>query len=80
MNLDPTSEDTGAAHEGGGRPPRCAPLPREHPGGPRTYPLHPYIPTYPKTSKTEDQTESKRNETFGNVIFGTNVIQRTWTL
>ena len=26
------------------------------------------------------QTESKRNETFGNVIFGTNVIQRTWTL
>ena len=28
----------------------------------------------------EYQTESKRNETFGNVIFGTNVIQRTWTL
>ena len=26
------------------------------------------------------QTESKRNETFGNVIFGTNMIQRTWTL
>ena len=26
------------------------------------------------------QTESKRNETFGNVIFGMNVIQRTWTL
>ena len=25
------------------------------------------------------QTESKRNETFGNVIFGTNVIQRTWS-
>ena len=24
--------------------------------------------------------EYKRNETFGNVIFGTNVIQRTWTL
>ena len=24
--------------------------------------------------------ESKRNETFRNVIFGTNVIQRTWTL
>ena len=24
--------------------------------------------------------ESKRNETFGNVIFGTNVIQRTWSL
>ena len=26
------------------------------------------------------QTKSKRNETFGNVIFGTNVIQRTWSL
>ena len=25
----------------------------------------------------EYQTESKRNETFGSVIFGTNVIQRT---
>ena len=28
----------------------------------------------------EYQTESKRKETFGNVIFGTNVIQRTWSL
>ena len=28
----------------------------------------------------EYQTESKRNETFGNVIFGTNMIQRTFTL
>ena len=28
----------------------------------------------------EYQTESKRNETFGNVIFGTNLIQRTWSL
>ena len=27
--------------------------------------------------KKEYQTESKRNETFGSVIFGTNVIQRT---
>ena len=26
------------------------------------------------------QTESKRNESFGNVIFGTNVIQSTWSL
>ena len=25
------------------------------------------------------QTESKRNKTLGNVIFGTNVIQRTWS-
>ena len=30
--------------------------------------------------KKEYQTESKGNETFGNVIFGTNVIQRSWTL
>ena len=27
----------------------------------------------------EYQTESKWNETFGNVIFGTNMIQRTWS-
>ena len=26
----------------------------------------------------EYQTESKQNETFGSVIFGTNMIQRTW--
>ena len=31
-------------------------------------------------AEKEYQTESKRNETFGNVIFGTNVIHRTWTL
>ena len=30
--------------------------------------------------ETEYQTESKRNETFGNVIFAPNVIQETWTL
>ena len=28
----------------------------------------------------EYQTESKRNETFGSMIFGTNVIQRTWSV
>ena len=27
----------------------------------------------------EYQMESKRNETFGSVIFGTNVIKRTWS-
>ena len=32
------------------------------------------------SAEKEYQKESKRNETFGNVIFGTNVIQRTWTL
>ena len=30
-------------------------------------------------AEKENQTESKRNETFGRVIFGTNVIQRTWS-
>ena len=30
--------------------------------------------------RKEYQTESKRNETFRNVIFGMNVTQRTWTL
>ena len=31
-------------------------------------------------AEKEYQTESKRNETFGNVIFGTNMIQEIWTL
>ena len=30
-------------------------------------------------AEKEYQTESKQNETFGSVIFGTNVIQRTWS-
>ena len=30
-------------------------------------------------TEKEYQTESKQNETFGRVIFGTNVIQRTWS-
>ena len=30
-------------------------------------------------AEKEYQTESKRNETFGRVTFGTNVIQRTWS-
>ena len=30
-------------------------------------------------AEKEYQTKSKRNETFRNVIFGTNVIQRTWS-
>ena len=29
--------------------------------------------------KKEYQTESKRNETFGSVIFGTNMIRRAWS-
>ena len=31
-------------------------------------------------AEKEYQTESKRNETSGNVIFGMNAIHRTWTL
>ena len=31
------------------------------------------------SAEKEYQTESKRNETFGNVIFGTNVIKKTWS-
>ena len=31
------------------------------------------------SKKKEYQTESKQNETFRSVIFGTNVIQRTWS-
>ena len=30
-------------------------------------------------TEKEYQTESKRNESFGRVIFGTNIIQRTWS-
>src|SRR3954468_1669906 len=30
--------------------------------------------------ETKYQTESKRNETFGNVIFSSDMIQETWTL
>ena len=57
MDLDPTSEDTGGAHEGGGVPfpPGRAPMPRGSPVAPPTFSLHPYIPTYPKTSRTEDR-------------------------
>ena len=36
-------------------PPRARPLPRGAPVAPPTYFLHPYIPTYRKTSRTEDR-------------------------
>ena len=54
MGLECMPWESRAAHEGGGHP-LGTPLPREHPGGPPTYPLHPYIPTYPKTSRTENR-------------------------
>ena len=38
------------------------------------------FPLFQCFAEKEYQTESKRNETFGNVIFGTNMIQETWTL
>ena len=34
---------------------------------------------FQRFEEKEYQTESKRNETFGSVIFGTNVIQETWS-
>ena len=40
---------------GGAPNPWTRPLPRGAPVAPSTYPLHPYIPTYPKTSRTEDR-------------------------
>ena len=57
MDLDPMSEEPRGGHEGGGRalPPGRAPLPRGAPIAPPTYSFHPYIPTYPKTSRTEDR-------------------------
>ena len=38
---------------GHAHPPRARPLPRGAPEAPPMYPLHPYIPTYCKTSRTE---------------------------
>ena len=37
------------------------------------------FPLFQCFAEKEYQTESKWNETFGSVIFGTNVIQRTWS-
>ena len=37
------------------------------------------FPLFQCFAEKEYQKESKRNETFGSVIFGTNVIQRTWS-
>ena len=45
----------GRCSRGWGRPPGHAPLPRGTPVAPPTHPLHPYIPMYRKTSRTEDR-------------------------
>ena len=37
------------------RPPWARPLPRGAPVAPPTFSFHPYIPSYPKTSRTEDR-------------------------
>ena len=57
IDLDSMSEDMGDSHDGGGRahPPRRALLPRGAPVAPPTSSFHPYIPSYPKTSRTEDR-------------------------
>ena len=39
----------------------------------------PVFPLFQCFAEKEYQIESKRNETFGSVIFGTNVIQETWS-
>ena len=38
------------------------------------------FPLFQCFAEKEYQTESKRNETFGRVIFGTEAIQKTWSL
>ena len=45
-------------------------------GGP---PVFLFFCLFQYIEEKEYQTESKQNETFGGVIFGTNVIQRTWS-
>ena len=57
MDLECMLGKKGGAHEVGGRahPPRARPLPRGALVAPLTDSLHPYIPTYPKTSRTENR-------------------------
>ena len=42
-------------------------------------PILPFFCLFQYFEEKEYQTESKRNETFGSVIFGMNVIRRTWS-
>ena len=38
-----------------------------------------FFPLFQYFAEKEYQTESKRNETFGRIVFGTNAIQETWS-
>ena len=49
--LGPHVRSQGRCSRGWGEPPRARPLPRGAPEAPPTYFLHPYILTYPKTSR-----------------------------
>ena len=51
-DLDPTPSSARGGHEGGGRPPGRAPLPRGPLDAPPTYSFLLYIPTYPQTIRT----------------------------
>ena len=55
--LGPHVRRYGRCSRGWGRalPPGRAPLPRGAPVAPPTFSLHPYIPTYPKTSRIENR-------------------------
>ena len=46
-------------------------------GGPARIAI--FFPLFQCFEEKEYQTESKRNETFGRVIFGTEAIQETWS-
>ena len=52
----------------------------DQPTNPRPSPELLFFCLFQSFAEKEYQTKSKRNETFGNVIFGTNKIQETWTL
>ena len=39
-----------------------------------------FFPLFQCFEEKEYQTESKRNETFGRVVFGTEAIQETWSV
>ena len=54
-DLDPTPRSLRGGHEGGGRPPGRAPLPRGPHDAPPTYSFLLYIPTYPQQISKGDK-------------------------